>query len=43
MLGHSESLAHVSNAFELLPLKGDLVYRKPLGSFRSSPEFLKPA
>jgi chemotaxis protein methyltransferase CheR len=43
MLGHSESLAHVSNAFELLPLKGDLVYRKPLGSFRSAPEFLKPA
>lgn len=42
MLGHSESLAHVSNAFELLPLKGDLVYRKPLGSFRSAPEFLKP-
>ena len=42
VLGHSESLAHVSNAFELLPLKGDLVYRKPRGSFRSSPEFLKP-
>ena len=42
LLGHSESLAHVSTAFELLPLKGDLVYRKPLGSFRSSPEFLKP-
>ncbi len=42
VLGHAESLARVSNAFELLPLKGDLVYRKPLGSFRSAPEFLKP-
>jgi chemotaxis protein methyltransferase CheR len=42
MLGHSESLAHVSNAFELLPLKGSLAYRKPVGSCRSAPEFLKP-
>ena len=42
VLGHSESLIHVSNALELLALKGDLAYRKPLGSFRSSPEFLKP-
>ncbi len=29
LLGHSESLLHVTTAFELLHLKGDLVYRKP--------------
>jgi chemotaxis protein methyltransferase CheR len=31
LLGHSESLLNVSTAFELLHLKDDLVYRKPLG------------
>jgi chemotaxis protein methyltransferase CheR len=35
LLGHSESLLNVSTAFELLHLKDDLVYRKPLGQFRS--------
>jgi chemotaxis protein methyltransferase CheR len=30
MLGHSESLLNVSTAFELVHLKDDLVYRKPL-------------
>ena len=30
LLGHSESLLNVSTAFELLHLKGDLVYKKPL-------------
>lgn len=30
LLGHSESLLNVSTAFELLHLKEDLVYRKPL-------------
>ena len=29
LLGHSESLLNVTTAFELLPLRGDLVYRKP--------------
>jgi chemotaxis protein methyltransferase CheR len=29
LLGHSESLLHVTTAFELLHLKGDLVYKKP--------------
>ena len=29
LLGHSESLFHVSTAFELLHLREDLVYRKP--------------
>jgi chemotaxis protein methyltransferase CheR len=29
LLGHSESLLNVTTAFELLHLKGDLVYRKP--------------
>ena len=31
LLGHSESLLNVSTAFELLHLREDLVYRKPLG------------
>jgi chemotaxis protein methyltransferase CheR len=31
-LGHSESLLHVTTAFELLHLKGDLAYRKPRAS-----------
>jgi chemotaxis protein methyltransferase CheR len=30
LLGHSESLLNVSTAFELLHLRDDLVYRKPL-------------
>ena len=29
LLGHSESLLNVTTAFELLHLRGDLVYRKP--------------
>jgi chemotaxis protein methyltransferase CheR len=29
MLGHSESLLHVTTAFELHQLSTDLVYRKP--------------
>ncbi len=29
LLGHAESLLNVSTAFELLHLRGDLVYRKP--------------
>lgn len=33
LLGHSESLLNVSTAFELLHLKGDLVYKKPLNNF----------
>jgi chemotaxis protein methyltransferase CheR len=33
LLGHSESLLNVSTAFELLHLKDDLVYRKPLSTF----------
>ncbi len=32
MLGHSESLIHVSTAFELVHLTDDLVYRRPLVS-----------
>lgn len=32
LLGHSESLLNVSTAFELVHLKEDLVYRKPLGA-----------
>ena len=35
-LGHSESLLNVSTAFELLHLKDDLVYRKPV-STREAP------
>lgn len=30
LLGHSESLINISNAFELLTLKNDMVYRKPV-------------
>ena len=32
LLGHSESLLNVSTAFELLHLKDDLVYRKPVAA-----------
>lgn len=34
LLGHSESLLNVSTAFELVHLRGDLVYRKPLSASR---------
>lgn len=34
LLGHSESLLNVTTAFELVHLKEDLVYRKPLASNR---------
>ncbi|MEI7893846.1 MAG: protein-glutamate O-methyltransferase CheR [Myxococcales bacterium] len=36
LLGHSESLLNVSTAFELLHLRGDLIYRKPPAQFRDS-------
>ncbi len=32
MLGHSESLLNLSTAFELVHLRDDLVYRKPVGT-----------
>ena len=32
MLGHSESLLHLTTAFELVQLSTDLVYRKPLSA-----------
>ncbi len=35
MLGHSESLLNLSTAFELVHLRDDLVYRKPLGAERA--------
>jgi chemotaxis protein methyltransferase CheR len=35
LLGHSESLLNVSTAFELLHLREDLVYRKPLEQYRA--------
>jgi chemotaxis protein methyltransferase CheR len=34
LLGHSESLLNVSTAFELLHLREDLVYKKPLGAVK---------
>jgi chemotaxis protein methyltransferase CheR len=37
LLGHSESLLNVSTAFELLHLREDLVYKKPLGNYPSLP------
>jgi chemotaxis protein methyltransferase CheR len=38
LLGHAESLIHLSNAFELRHLRGDMVYRKPLpGAERHEP------
>lgn len=36
LLGHAESLLNVSTAFELLHLRQDLVYRKPLASSGAS-------
>jgi len=35
MLGHSESLLNLSTAFELVHLRDDLVYRKPVGAERA--------
>ncbi len=37
LLGHSESLLNVTTAFELLHLRGDLVYRKPFASLHLPP------
>jgi chemotaxis protein methyltransferase CheR len=37
LLGHSESLLNVSTAFELVHLKDDLVYRKPVSTLRIGP------
>jgi len=37
-LGHSESLLNVSTAFELVHLREDLAYRKPLGAYAQRPE-----
>jgi chemotaxis protein methyltransferase CheR len=37
LLGHSESLLNVSTAFELLHLRDDLVYRKPLSVREAGP------
>ncbi|HEX4448539.1 MAG TPA: protein-glutamate O-methyltransferase CheR [Polyangiaceae bacterium] len=37
LLGHSESLLNVSTAFELLHLRDDLVYRKPLSARGTHP------
>ena len=37
LLGHSESLLNVSTAFELLHLREDLVYKKPLGRCPAEP------
>ena len=37
LLGHSESLLNVSTAFELLHLRDDLVYRKPLSARGATP------
>jgi chemotaxis protein methyltransferase CheR len=37
LLGHSESLLNVSTAFELLHLKDDLVYRKPVSVHEAAP------
>jgi chemotaxis protein methyltransferase CheR len=34
LLGHSESLLNVTTAFELVHLREDLVYRKPVASNR---------
>lgn len=37
LLGHSESLIHVTADFDIVPLKNDLVYRKPATSERGRP------
>jgi chemotaxis protein methyltransferase CheR len=43
LLGHSESLLNISTAFELVHLREDLVYRKPVSSARfwSSGDFFR--
>jgi len=38
LLGHSESLLNVSTAFELLHLKDDLVYRRPVTAHDATPD-----
>jgi chemotaxis protein methyltransferase CheR len=43
LLGHSESLLNVSTAFELVHLREDLVYRKPLIEVRRPPQALPAA
>ncbi len=42
LLGHSESLLNVSTAFELLHLRDDLVYRKPLSARGEAPPLGAP-
>ena len=42
LLGHSESLLNVSTAFELVHLKGDLVYRKPISATKIGSAFGLP-
>lgn len=42
LLGHSESLLNVSTAFELLHLRDDLVYRKPLAARGEAPPLGAP-
>ena len=39
LLGHSESLLNISTAFELVHLREDLVYRKPISTARSGASF----
>ncbi|MDI3288922.1 protein-glutamate O-methyltransferase CheR [Polyangium sp. 15x6] len=41
LLGHSESLLNVSTAFELVHLRDDLVYRKPITTSRFAPQGLE--
>ena len=36
LLGHAESLINESTAFELCPLKNDMVYRKPMERSREA-------
>jgi chemotaxis protein methyltransferase CheR len=42
LLGHSESLLNVSTAFELLHLREDLVYRKPISAQGPNPALDDP-
>ena len=39
LLGHSESLLNISTAFELVHLREDLVYRKPITAIRVASSF----
>lgn len=41
LLGHSESLINISNAFELRTLRNDMVYQKPVREWATSPLFPK--